>query len=187
MPIPFELCDEPDLCCPDVVTAGQAMLTTLTTALYECWDYDPDADDCGLAPFTVFFGFGQPSVALSDYLTAWVEFIQPDFFQQANAVSTRHLLPQALRVWWIFRLSLTGYPTFSSDGAVINDVDQTLLDRANRAMTSLATVMMTTLSGTTPEGCSDVQIERYEPEIGGGGVTGGSAGVSVRVSYTMRF
>jgi hypothetical protein len=180
------LCADPTLCCDIVVTDGQAMLGDLTTALHTCLGYDPDADEECAAPFEVFFGYGQPATAYVDYLTGWLEFLAPDFNQQQRLQSSVHRLPQYLRVNWVFRLSLSGYPTFSSDASIQNpSLDE--LDRANKVMTSIATVMIVTLAASAPQGCTNLQIERFDPAVGGGDVLGGTAGVTVRVSYAQRF
>lgn len=183
MPLPIEICVDPTLCCSTIVDDGQAILQALITPLYECFGFDPDTDECD-PPFTTFFGYGQPATAYHDYLTTWIEFIGPDF---ANVVNTsRFNLAVDMRIQWIVRLSLSGYPVFSNDPASIVNPPLDALDTANKVMTALATVMMVTLAGTRLVGCDNIHVERFDPAVGGGDVLGGDVGATIRISYGRR-
>lgn len=181
MAIPDALCADPTLCCDRIVLDGLTVLTSVQTALYECLGYDPDADNCGEAPFVTFFGFGQPAMTL-DYLTIWLEQITPDFNQDPR--TTR--FGQSLNVQWLIRLQLSGYPTFAMDGQTIVNPDPVVLNRVNQVMTAIGTVVLSTIQTGSPVGCSGLQIINYLPAIGGGDVLGGTAGVTVRFSYNWR-
>jgi hypothetical protein len=81
-------------------------------------------------------------------------------------------------------LSESGFPTFTADGGVISNPDLTAIDLISRVMIALSTKMISALSSLAIDNCKAFRVERMDPAVGGGEVLGGSAGVSLRLSYT---
>jgi hypothetical protein len=182
MPIPVDLCDPAAvLCCEALIDDGDLILAAAQAALFECYGFDPDDDECS-APFDTFMSWGPPATAYQDYLTAWVESIFRVTPLQVS--SPKVIVPTGYRVTWVVRSSASGFPTFTKEGNVPMNPDLAAIDLMSRVMLALGTKMVSALSGFRIHGCTPASIESMTPAVGGGEVLGGSAGVTLRMSYT---